>query len=48
MIVPHTDAGNKLLTLMLYFPDKDLKEKLMKIWYYFYNLKNSIKIVILV
>ena len=27
MIVPHTDAGNKLLTLMLYFPDKDLSEE---------------------
>lgn len=27
MIVPHTDAGNKLLTLMLYFPDKNLSEK---------------------
>lgn len=27
MIVPHTDAGNKLLTLMLYFPDKNLTKE---------------------
>ena len=45
MIVPHTDAGNKLLTLMLYFPDKDLSDKdkinEKKFGTTFYNLKKK-------
>ena len=45
MIVPHTDAGNKLFTLMLYFPDKDLteedKSKEKKYGTTFYNIKKK-------